>query len=229
MNLTSKLTLFLLFIATTLLISFTKAGRKKKIVFFGDSITEQGAKPGGYIKIIDSLMNVEAPDSGYSLMGAGISGNKVYDLYLRMEEDVISKSPDLTIIYIGINDVWHKRTGTGTDEDRYLKFYKAIINKLKYNGSKIILCTPSVIGERKDCTNPQDGDLNRYSNIVRKLAKEHELPLVDLHQLFQNYLMDNNPENLDKGILTTDGVHLNKQGNNFVANAMWQEIKKMKL
>ena len=33
--------------------------------------------------------------------------NKIYDLYLRHEEDVIAKKPNIVIIYVGINDVWH--------------------------------------------------------------------------------------------------------------------------
>lgn len=225
-----KITILVLFVVCILLMSFSKAGRKKKIIFFGDSITEAGAKPGGYIKLIDSLAKLENLDTNYDFIGAGISGNKVYDLYLRMDEDVINKTPDVTVIYIGVNDVWHKmRGGTGTDEDKFEKFYTAIIKKLKYANSKIILCTPAVIGEKKDYTNQQDGDLNRYSNVIRKLATENDLPLVDLRQLFINYNMSNNVENKDRGILTTDGVHLNKQGNNFVANAMWQEIRKIKL
>ena len=28
---------------------------KLKVIFFGDSITEAGVKPGGYIKLLDSL------------------------------------------------------------------------------------------------------------------------------------------------------------------------------
>lgn len=226
---TTKIVLVVLFVASMLLMAFTRAGKKKKIVFFGDSITEQGAKVGGYITKIDSIIKQENTDTQFELVGAGISGNKVYDLYLRIDEDVLSKAPDITVIYIGVNDVWHKSTkGTGTDEDKFEKFYRAIIRKLQYSASKVVLCTPAVIGERKEFTNSQDGDLNRYSNVIKKLAAEYQLPLVDLRQLFIEYNFSNNPENKDRGILTTDGVHLNPNGNVFVANAMWNVIKNVK-
>ncbi|MBC7586868.1 MAG: G-D-S-L family lipolytic protein, partial [Chitinophagaceae bacterium] len=167
--------------------------------------------------------------SNYDLVGAGISGNKVYDLYLRLVEDVLSQSPDITVIYIGVNDVWHKRTsGTGTDADKFEKFYRAIIIKLIAANSKMVLCTPAVIGERKDCTNEQDGELNRYSDIIRKLATEYSLPIVDLRKLFMAYYQDHNPENKEKEILTTDRVHLNAIGNEFVAAQMWKILKDMK-
>src|SRR5690606_3539457 len=102
--------------------------QKKKIVFFGDSITQAGVNPGGYITKMNSLVSEAKLADRYELIGAGIGGNKVYDLYLRMEEDVLARNPDIVVIYVGVNDVWHKRThGTGTDADKFEKFYTAII------------------------------------------------------------------------------------------------------
>ncbi|MEP6675701.1 MAG: GDSL-type esterase/lipase family protein [Ferruginibacter sp.] len=203
--------------------------KKMKIVFFGDSITEQGARPNGFISKMDSMIKAQGLGESYELAGAGVSANKVYDLYLRIETDVLDKNPDVVIIYVGINDVWHKATsGTGTDPDKYERFYRAIIKKLQDKNIKVILCTPSVIGERNDNSNQQDGDLNRYSNIIRNMAKELSLPVCDLRKAFTDYLQANNPTNAEKGILTVDRVHLNDSGNMFVANEMWQVIKKIK-
>jgi hypothetical protein len=36
----------------------------------------------------------------------------------------------------------------------------------------VVLCTPAVIGEKNDFSNPQDGDMNHYSNLIRKLAEK---------------------------------------------------------
>lgn len=206
--------------------SFTVHLKKTKVVFFGDSITQAGVGPTGYITKLDSLIKLKGLANDYELVGAGISANKVYDLYLRMETDVLEKNPDIVIIYIGINDVWHKASsGTGTDPDKFEKFYRAIIKKLTDRNIKVIVCTPSVIGERNDYSNQQDGDLNKYSNIIRKMAKDLSLPVCDLRKDFMTYLQANNPTNAEKGILTTDRVHLNDAGNLFVANEMWQAIQ----
>ena len=174
-------------------------------------------------------MKAEKKDDQYELTGSGISANKVYDLYLRLEDDVLSKNPDVVVIYVGVNDVWHKTLlGTGTDADKFEKFYQAIIKKLKDKNIKVILCTPAVVGEKSDMSNPLDGDLNRYSNIIRDLAKKNELPLVDLRKKFLDYLKDNNPENKEKDILTYDRVHMNNKGNQFLADAMWKVLKDLK-
>jgi isoamyl acetate esterase len=206
--------------------SFVNPMQKKKIIFFGDSITEAAVKPGGYIVKIGELAAAEKVVENFEFVGAGISGNKVYDLYLRLDADVLSQKPDVVIIYIGVNDVWHKRSyGTGTDADRFEKFYSAVINKLLQNNIKVVLCTPAVIGEKIDFSNELDGDLNNYSNIVRSLAKNHKLPLVDLRQAFLDYNLKNNKANKDAGILTSDRVHLNAAGNELVATQMWKVIK----
>jgi len=217
-----------LFSAIVLLMMAFDAQKKTRVIFFGDSITQAGANTGGYIKRIDSMCKVEGKSENFEFIGAGIGGNKVYDLYLRMDNDVLAKEPDVVLIYIGVNDVWHKATsGTGTDADKFEKFYQAIIDKLKAKSIKVILCTPAAIGEKTDFSNPQDGDMNGYSNIIRGIAKKNELTLIDLRKAFHDYNLKNNPDNKDRGILTTDRVHLNPTGNQLVADEMWKVIKNL--
>ncbi len=213
------------FAIVTLLVAFMPQ-KRLKVIFFGDSITQAGVQPGGYITRVDSMCKVENKSAEFEFSGAGIGGNKVYDLYLRMDSDVLLKNPDVVIIYIGVNDVWHKASsGTGTDADKFERFYQAIINKLKANKIKVLLCTPAAIGEKTDFSNQQDGDMNQYSNIIRSIAAKNSLPLIDLRKSFLDYNLKNNPDNKDRGILTTDRVHLNAKGNQLVADEMWKAIK----
>jgi lysophospholipase L1-like esterase len=195
------------------------------IIFFGDSITQAGVQPHGYITKIGEALTQKGLAAKYTLTGAGIGGNKVYDLYLRMDEDVLAKNPDVVVIWVGVNDVWHKATyGTGTDPDKFEKFYTAIINKLQAKKIRVILCTPSTIGEKSDYTNQQDGDLNKYSQIIRDLARNYHCGLIDFRTIFHVYEQQNNPSNKDRGILTVDGVHLTDQGNQLVADEMLKMI-----
>lgn len=205
--------------------SFSTMQNKKRIVFFGDSITQAGVNPNGYITQLGKILDQKNIGQNYELIGAGIGGNKVYDLYLRMEDDVLAKKPDIVVIWVGVNDVWHKRSlGTGTDADKFEKFYNAIIKKLKDRNIQVYLVTPAAIGEKTDFTNELDGDLNKYAAIVRRIAQNNNCPLIDLRQVFLEYDKSHNPENKDRGILTTDGVHLNDTGNQLVAQQMYQAI-----
>lgn len=199
---------------------------KKRVIFFGDSITEEAVKSGGYISRMDSMIATQGLSERYELLGNGISGNKVYDLYLRLEEDVLKKEPAIVVIFIGVNDIWHKRLlGSGTDADKFELFYQAIIKRLTEKNIRVLLCTPAVIGERTDFSNEQDGDMNKYGNIIRNLAKKNNLPLIDLRKAFLDYNLKNNPANKESGILTRDRVHLNARGNQLVADEIWKVLQ----
>jgi len=213
------------FIACLFLLSF-RGDKKKKVVFFGDSITQMGVDKDGYIDLIKQDIIRKGLSDKYDIVGAGIGGNKIYDLFLRMDKDVLELHPDVVVIWVGVNDVWHKAShGTGTDYDKFGKFYEAVVKKFQANGIQVILTTPAVIGERNDYSNTQDGDLNMYSNWIRKYAADNKLGLVDLRKTFHEYSVANNPKNEEAGILTTDRVHLNGKGNAFVAEQMWNAIK----
>ncbi len=213
-----------LFLALLILVSGcstheTAIRSSTRIIFFGDSITEQGVKPNGYVTILRDTLN--ALRQKIEVIGAGISGNKVNDLQRRLENDVLTKKPSIVVIYIGINDVWHfefaSRGLTGTPKPEFEKGLKDIITKIQSDGATVILCTPSVIGEKNDGTNKYDTMLDEYSQISRTVAAQYSIPLCDLRSAFIDYLKKNNLANSEKNVLTFDGVHLNDAGNKFVA------------
>ena len=208
----------------------------KKVVFLGDSITQNAVINSDKFKGFISLLG-ENVDQNTELIGKGIGGDKVSDLLTRYRDDVIKLNPDMVFIYIGINDVWHKYDyGTGTDIDLYENGLRQIITDLKENGVKVILCTPTVIGENKgeftlvnqfkniETMEIMNNDLDDYSDIIRKLSREFDTKLLDLRKIFMQYISENNPENKSKGVLTTDGVHLNNFGSKLIANEMIKYI-----
>ena len=204
----------------------------KKVVFLGDSITQNAVINSDKFKGFISLLG-ENVGQNTELIGKGIGGDKVSDLLTRYRDDVIKLNPDMVFIYIGINDVWHKYDyGTGTDIDLYENGLRQIITDLKENGVEVILCTPTVIGENKgeftlvnqfkdiETMEIMNNDLDDYSDIIRKLSREFDTKLLDLRKIFMQYISENNPENKSKGVLTTDGVHLNNIGSKLIADEM---------
>ena len=188
-----------------------------RIVFLGDSITQAGAGPNGYVTLVREALAKTRPDLHVEIIGAGISGNKVPDLEKRLDKDVLGQKPSLVVIYIGINDVWHSQNGRGTPKDVYQAGLKSLIQRIHDHGARVVLCTPSVIGEKTDGSNKLDQMLDEYCDISRSVAKETKTPLVDLRKAFLDHLKEHNAAQVEKGILTTDGVHLNPAGNEFVA------------
>ena len=229
-------------------ILITACTNSTKVVFLGDSITEAGiydkevGVPSGDTLIYPkytgfiTLLKKDIEDD-VELIGKGVSGNKVSNLLERYKKDVLSLNPDIVFIYIGINDVWHKYSfGTGTDIIFYENGLRKIITDLKNKGSRVILCTPTVIGENKgeftlvnefkdiETMEIMNGDLDAYSDVIRKLSSELNTDLLDLREIFMNYISENNPNNESFGITTYDGVHLNDLGNKLIADEMLRFI-----
>ncbi len=84
-------------------------------------------------------------------------------------------------------------------------------------GALPILASPAVIGEHLAGGNPRDALLDEYTGISRKVAADMGVTFCDLRTAFRNYLQTHNPDNREKGILTSDGVYLSAAGNRLVA------------
>lgn len=198
---------------------------KDRIVFFGDSITELGVKSNGYVSLVRE--DLKKQSSKIEVIGAGISGNKIPDLLKRLERDVLSKKPTVVVVYIGINDVWHYALKglRGTSKDDFKDGLEELADRIVKAKAKLILCTPTVIGEKHLGDNPQDQMLQEYSEVIRKVAKEKKITLCDLRKAFLDHLRENNRFNQEKGILTTDRVHLNPEGNSLVAQTVLKVFK----
>jgi len=217
-----------------ILVIMTACSNSSKVIFLGDSITQAAESEEGegtYKGFITSLR--ENVSQEVELINKGIGGNKVSDLLLRYNDDVLKLKPNIVFIYIGINDVWHKYDwGTGSDIDIYEKGLRKIITDIKAVGAKIILCTPTVIGENNgefklinnfkdiDTMEIMNKDLDAFSDVVRNLSSEFNTDLLDLRKKFKEYISENNDQNMPKGVLTSDGVHLNNEGNKLIADEM---------
>ena len=201
---------------SVLLLTVACTPEKKRVVFFGDSITQAGAEPGGYIEVMKTLVDT----SQYELLGAGISGNKVTDLQARIQTDVLDKNPDVVVVYIGVNDVWHfyKFEGTtGTEADAYEAGLRDVAQRIQGQGATVLFCTPTVIGEDVDSEAEENVRLIQYADIVRRVADDTNSQLCDLRLAFGDALRARNADGAYQGVLTTDGVHMNEAGNRFLA------------
>jgi lysophospholipase L1-like esterase/predicted esterase len=188
----------------------------ERVAFLGDSITQAGAEPGGYVDLLRRALAELRPDT--TAIPAGISGNKIADLLARVEADVLAHEPTLVFVYIGINDVWHSQNGRGTPREAFGPGLEQLCALLEARGARVVLATPSVIGERASGSNPLDTMLEDYAGISRQVARAARgRVLCDLHAAFRAQLALHNSAGLERGVLTSDGVHLNAAGNVLVA------------
>lgn len=228
---TINIRLFLIVIFSSAALAQEALKKNDRIVFLGDSITAAGARKSGYITMASEAIAKAYPELNVELIGAGIGGHKVPDCQKRLSKDVLQKNPSIVFIYLGINDVWHwthpavvARGKKGTTPEDFENGLKKMISKINKAGARVILCTPTVIGEKFDGSNSDDKMLEEYSDISRKVAKETESQLLDLRKSFLNQLKKHNLKNATKGIFTSDGVHLNEKGNRLLSTLVLRAL-----
>lgn len=188
----------------------SRSTRPACIAFLGDSMTqgcfeiyavsdssletvyEEKYSYGEYLK--ERLYEL-FPRSSIVCVNAGISGDTAKGGLARLERDVLSFSPDLTIVCFGLNDCG----GGDAALDAYAADLKKIISALKNAGGEVILMTPNTAADHlsvrvaneaapfvKNCTEDivrlvGDGVLDRYAAAARKVAADLNVPVCDLY------------------------------------------------
>ncbi len=189
----------------------------EKLGFLGDSITEGGWKnPQGYVRLV--ISGLEANGIKVEPIPAGISGHKSDQMLARVDKDVLSKQPNWMTLSCGVNDVWHGLKGVPIDQ--YEKNIREIVDKATTAGAKVVILTSTPIGE-----NPNFG-LNiagaAYNEKLTKIATEKKLAVADLSKDFWAELKTKGVAG--KNVLTTDGVHMNGEGNKIMARGILKAL-----
>ncbi len=208
----------------------------KKLLFFGDSITDMGRsledysptmKMGmGYVFMCKSKLS-ETDPTKYKIINTGISGNRVVDLYARVKIDCWNYKPDVITILIGVNDLWHEASHeNGVEPERYDKVYRMLIEDTikKLPNVKIILMEPFILdtGTYGDIQKYILENLHEYQEIVRNIAKDYNLNFVELQKSFDEAARKYGPESF-----LYDGIHPEVAGATLIANEWMKEFKRM--
>ena len=147
---------------------------------------------------------------------------------------------DLVIIQFGHNDgVITKRSYTNPAQFR-LNFV-AFVNEVKAKGGDPILCTP-VARRRFNDEGMLEATHGDYPEIIRSVAAQEEVPLIDMETLTSQWLQEAGVEGskqyfhkLPPGVSRLypkgldDNTHFNEQGAREVAQIFVNEIKKQKV
>ena len=195
-----------------------------RVVTLGDSITQGGEGPGGYVWLIRHYLKALYPKQDIEVLNAGISGHKSTDMLKRFQKDVIDKKPDLVTISVGVNDVWHgfydnHPLGDGPNGIPLLAYRKnveAMITLAQASGAKVVVLSTTVIHE--DLKSPENAKLYDYNKALKDLARAHHCDFVDFQKPFKALINAyRNTTGARENLLTGDGVHMNALGNKVMA------------
>lgn len=202
---------------------------KRRIVTLGDSITEAGKYPGGYVWLLERYFSALYPDRKIEIINAGISGHKATDMQARFQTDVIDKKPDLVTINVGVNDVWHAffdfqklqfypqgNLQSGVPLAEYRDKLNQMVQAAYAAGIRVVLLSPTPIREVLD--GPENRRLQEYIAAMREIAQQNKCLFIDLNAPFRE-VIGTYQKHAGKtlNLLAGDGVHPNQSGYRIIA------------
>lgn len=186
------------------------------VAFLGDSVT-QGCfevyknEEGRIVPVFDPLsayphllhqkLATAYPSVPFHIVNVGISGDRAPNGCKRLERDVLSHRPDLTVVCYGLNDC-----GDGKDSvDKYATALREILCRLQESGSAVVLMTPNMMNTRVDggitdpdiravaerkCVLQTEGYFTRHIEAARALCSEIGVPVCDCYALWQQLALE---------------------------------------
>jgi lysophospholipase L1-like esterase len=208
--------------------------KNSTILFQGDSNTDCGrnrdaaSTPNdlsglgqGYAMMAAAELLSTRPADGLRVLNRGISGNRIVDLYARIQGDILNLKPDLLSILIGVNDTWHGKNpdwSNGVAIPKYERIYRDLLNEVReaLPNVKFVLCEPFVLR----CGVVRDDwveEIDQRCAVVAELSKEFGAVLVPFQSMFDAAVKLAPPE-----YWAADGVHASAAGHLLMAKC-WLE------
>jgi lysophospholipase L1-like esterase len=197
-----------------------------RVVFYGDSITEQRE----YTEDVEEFVLTRFPAWKVSFDNAGVGGDTVSGgwagpIDLRLRRDLFSHNPDIVTIMLGMNDSHYRADEPGifsTYADGYRHIVAAIQQALP--AARITLIQPSPYDDVTSAPlfpGGLNGVLIKYSNFVADLSRERGTQLADFNTpvvAFLNVLNQQAPDLASQ--LIPGRVHPQQSGHWLMAESL---------
>ena len=205
------------------------------LVVMGDSITEGGGAPGGYVWLLER--SIDSAGGSLRVVNAGISGHRSPDMADRFDRDVLAHTPQLALVNVGVNDVWHafncSETGArdrnglqpaGVPVAEYTRHLDGMADKAAAAGVRLAYVSPTLVYEDLDCA--ENVRAAQYVSAMRAVAMRKGCLFVDAYLAFRETVAAyRRLAASDALLLTTDGVHLNGAGKALLAGSRWSALR----
>jgi lysophospholipase L1-like esterase len=200
---------------------FKKVPKNLTVLFQGDSITDAGRDRGryyanevsgmgrGYVFQVVSQLLGHLPDKSFRFYNRGISGNKVYQLANRWDDDCLHLAPDVLSILIGVNDFWHTLRQYDGTAGIFENDLRRLLDRTKaaHPAIKVILGEPFAVKGGTAIDERWYPEFPKYQKAVRAIAKDFQTGFISYQKIFDEAL-----EHAPAEYWCPDGVHPSMAG-----------------
>ncbi|MFI3262824.1 MAG: GDSL-type esterase/lipase family protein [Rikenellaceae bacterium] len=187
--------------------------RTVNVVFHGHSV------PSGYAvtPVVNTLnayphmllvaLKTEYKNAVINVITTSIGGEQSEQGETRFKDEVLTHRPDVIFIDYGLND-------RGIGLERSEKAWRKMIESTLNAGVKLVLLTPTP--DLNEDILDDKSPLNKHSDMIRSLAKEYKIGLIDSYKIFKEKAQEG--ENLKKYM--SQNNHPNSAGHSVVSTQL---------
>jgi lysophospholipase L1-like esterase len=153
-----------------------------RLAICGDSITEQKM----YSRIIETYLTVCVPQLEITARQYGWSGEKTQGFLNRMDQDCLRFEPTVATLCYGMNDSLYRPFDV-TNGMWYEDYYRAIVQKFKDAGAKVVLGSPGCAGKTASWVDSRSGTLDEHNenlcalrDIAINVAEAEDVAFADV-------------------------------------------------
>ena len=196
-----------------------------KVACVGDSVTYGygiwECHKNNYPSVLSELLGEEYHVSNFGISGSTIqdSGDQPYTA-TKAYRNSIDYEADILVFMLGSNDT---KPENWNGEEAFRAAYTQLLDSYMQKDKKptVYLCTPATaffpegITEGLSNYDVQPHLIEDVADIVRDIAKEKNLPLIEINNLTENR----------RELFGNDNVHPNKYGAKAIAEIIYEAIK----
>ncbi len=169
--------------------------------------------------MMNQYLEERKSDTRVKITNKGESGELIGKMITRIYDDVIEFKPHSAIVMSGTNDI-----GMGFSPRDVMKNLKTAHVMLKKNDIQTILCTPP-----PNSFPESTREITKLKNMMEKYSLKEDIPFIDaftpLAMKKRRKIFSSDYVVQEKYLCSTDGLHLNEEGYQRVAEIIFEEIK----
>lgn len=195
---------------------------KDRIVFLGDSITEQYQ----YSNDIELYLTLRFPKAEFVFLNAGISGDTANGGAGRFQAHVLDEKPTAVTVDFGMNDGGYGKFDEGKNK-QYREKTEAMLKMAADAKVRVALCSPNAVDVRN---HPNLNDYletqKQFYAPLKEIAEKAGVPFADQYAVTRAAMekMTADDPKAKTANPFPDGVHTSGAGGLFMAHAILTEL-----
>lgn len=192
-----------------------------RIVFLGDSITEQYQ----YSTDIELYLTTRFPEWNLTFINAGISGDTANGGAGRFAMHVLAEKPTCVTINFGMNDGGYGAFDPNRNK-QYVDHTTKMLTDAKAAGTRVALLSPNAVDRRVQERFKLYLDTQKqFYAPLKEIAEKNGAAFVDQYAVTRKSLEKMEADKADKVIPFGDGFHTSPNGGMFMAHAILTGLK----